>query len=316
MVGGLHTVLRDGGDQTLVHVPPVVVSAATYSIEDLSLSETSPLRVIAQGAASVDALSEVTVGSVAGPRTATPRRLPIANSTAVAGRVYRLTSITDGTSELVRVESVTTTSVMVAGRLSATYPIASTLRGAEIRATFPSAAAARSELQEEDRVLRVRWAYEIGGEPVAVVEQIRLVRNEAEVSAWLTRAELRVREEWPELVKILGGGGGSLRALVRSAATDIQAGMRALSLEPADLFLGDQGFELLVRRCVYRFAELGMCPAGREMETWAEQQRRHWLALYKAIANGGGSRTAELDATSDTATENRRPRRRYNLRTA
>jgi hypothetical protein len=316
MSDGLHTVILGGGDQPLVHVPGAPVASATFTIEDLSLSDTSPLRVLAQGSATVDSLSGVTVGSVAGPRTANPRRLPVLASAAVVGRVYRLTSSADGTSELVRVEAVTTTSVTVAGRLSATYPIGSTLRGAEIRATFPEAAAARSELQEEDRVLRVRWSYAVGSAPMVVVEQVRVVRHASEIAGWLSRAEVRLREDWPELVKGLGGGAGGLRAMTRSCAQDITAGLRTMSQEPDDLFLGDQGFELLMRRCVYRFAELGHHPAGREMEAWAAQQRITYLSLYKAIANGGGSRTADVAASTDVADGTHRPRRRYLTRSA
>jgi len=311
---GYHPVYLGQGGQPLVHVPATMPSSATYEIADMSVGTDSPLRVLASGAATVDSLDEDTVGSVAGPRAANPRRIPITASAAEAGRVYRLVSATDGTSQLVRVESVTATSVLTTGPLSAEYPAGSQLLGAELRCTFPAEAAARTELQE--RVLRVRWTYEAGGASRPITEQVRLVGSESEIAGWLSIVEVRLREDWAELVHQYGGGPAALRALVRSCARDVSSTLRAMSLEPEALFLGDQGLELLTRRCVYRFGELGHVPKGREIEEWVAQARIHWLALAKAIANGGGSRTAELDSTTDTATSSRRARRRYLTRPA
>lgn len=313
---GYHPVYFDQGAQPLVHVPGVMPALATFEIADMSVDEDSPLRILAEGEATRDGLSEVTVGSVAGPRASNPRRLPITGSEAIAGRIYRIVSSEDGTSQLVRVESVTATSVLLTGTLSAEYPVGSQLLGAEIRGTFPADAAARAELQEEERVLRVRWTYEAGGISRPVSEQVRLVRDESELASWVTTVELRLREDWQELVHQLGGGPSSLRALALSCARDVSSTMRAMGFEPEGLFLGDQGLELLVRRCVYRFGELGHCPKSREIERWADQQRIHWLSLAKGVANGGGSRTAERDTASDTATKNRRTKKRYITRSA
>jgi len=311
---GYHPVYMSQGEQPLVHVPATMPAAATFEIADMSLSSDSPLRVLASGAATVDGLDELTVGSVAGPRAANPRRIPITGSDAEVGRVYRLVSATDGTSQLVRVEAVSATSVLVTGPLSAEYPVGSQLLGAELRCAFPADAAARTELQE--RVLRVRWTYDVGGVARPITEQVRLVGSESEIAGWLSIVEVRLREDWAELVHQLGGGPAALRALVRSCARDVSSTLRAMGSEPEGLFLGDQGIELLVRRCVYRFGELGHHPKSREIEAWTTQARIHWLALSKGIANGGGSRTAELDPLTDTATSDRRPRRRYLTRSA
>lgn len=316
-MSGVHTIYLNGGDQPLVHVAPVPgIVSCSYVVEDLSVSDTSALRVLATGSAAVDSLSEVTVGSVAGPRSATPRRLPIVASTAVAGRAYRLVSSDDGTSELVRVEAVTATSVTLSGRLSATYPVGSALVGAELRAAFPGDAAAREELQEEDRVLRVLWSYAIGGVTLPLSEQIRVVKSRTELAAWVSGVELRLRADWPEPVNLLGGSPGTLRGMVQSCASDMAAGLRAMSLEPDALFLGDQGFELLIRRCVYRFGELGHVPKGRDPEAWVSQAKAHWLSLYKAVSNGGGARTAEIEGSTDAAKGSRRGRRRTLIRSA
>lgn len=301
---GLHTIYRAQGDQSLVHYPPRGVVAATYVIEDMSVSETDPNRVIAQGSATVDTLSETTVAA-AGPRALYPQRVGITASAAVVGRTYRLTSA-DGVYEHVVIGSVAATSVNVTGRLSATYPIGSTLEGAEIRCTFPSAAAAREDLQEEARVLVVRWSYEVNGVLHRPVEQVRVVRNTPEVAAWMVPAMTALKAEWHELCQILGSDDVRLRALVSGCARELMAGLRSMSQDPASLLMGEQGFDLLMRRCVYRFAEMGHCPAGRDKDQWAEQQRRHWLALYNAVSKGGGNSTAEIEPGDNVATKRER----------
>lgn len=312
---GLHTIYRDQGDQELVHVPPFAVASASYVIEDLSVSETDPTRIIASGSATVDDLDETTTAA-AGPRAALPRRVGITGTAAERGRTYWITSA-DGTQEPVVVEAVAANSITVAGRLSATYAIGSTLTGAEIRCTFPSAAAAREDLQEETRVLRVLWTYSIDSRTVRVPEQIRVVRNAPELEAWLVPAETRLKQDWPELCQILGGGAEGVRNLVRSCAKATIADLRTMYQDPASILMGEQGFELLIRRCVYRFGELGHIPEGRDdKQTWVAQQRVQWRDLFKAMANGGGHSTAEIEPADDVATGTKRPRKRYLTRPA
>ena len=143
-----------------------------------------------------------------------------------------------------------------------------------------------------------------------------MVRDQSEIASWAASTDATLREGWAELVKVLGGGPESLRALVRLCTNDVLAELGVTYQDADALFLGLQGSELLLRRCIYRFGELGIVPAGRDKEAWCEQERRHYLALLKAITKGGGKGTAELDPSTDTATHNERPRRRYLTRTA
>ena len=118
-MAGMHEILRDGGDQTLTHVPPSRVASATYSIEDLTLDIDAASRVLGSGSATVDSLSETTTAA-SGVGQTDPRRIAITNSAAVVGRQYEIVS-TDGTTERLRVEAVTST--VMAGSFNTTLAV-------------------------------------------------------------------------------------------------------------------------------------------------------------------------------------------------
>lgn len=304
---GMHEILRDGGDQTLVHVPPSRVASATYSIEDLTLDIDAASRVLGSGSATVDALSETTTAA-SGVGQTDPRRIAITSSAAVVGRQYEIVS-TDGTTERLRVEAVTSTGITVFGRMSGLYPTGSTLRGIELRATFPSASAANDDLSDDERPLRVVWSYTHEGRTVRMAEPIRIVRQSSNPSPWIAAAELRMRESWPELVSLLGSHGSALRTLVHSCATTMAAKLRTLGLDPAGYLAGEPGLECLILAVVWECAKRGKHPHNRDPDQWAEEAKRDYLNMYNATTKGPGLDAAEVNRVTDTASAGHRPRR-------
>jgi hypothetical protein len=288
----------------------VRVTSATYVLEDLAESETSAARTIASGPATVDAL-DVAVAADSGRGTTAPRTVFTVAGAAQRGHVYVLEG--DDDSELVRLESVAATYVTAAAPLSARYPATSSrLRGVELTATFPSAAAAREDLQEEDRVLRIVWTYTIAGRVVRVAEQVRLRRDAADVR-YLGRAEAVIREDWPELVQALPKHGNAVRTVVSACARSLTAKLKGRSIPPETFLAGDIGFELLLARCLLRIAERGHAPAGTDLERWREERRIEFFGQWKALTTG----TPGLDVADVDPVANEAPlgssRRRRNL---
>lgn len=310
MTNGLHEVYRDQGDQLLVHVPALRVTSATYVLEDLTAGEDASDRVLASGAATVDSLSAA-LSANSGAGTVAPRRIYVSAAPAVVGRLY-VVEDAEGQQELHRIEGATATYVTAAGDLSATYLATSSyLRGVEIRATFPSAVAARAELQEEERPLRVTWTYALAGRTVRMREQVRLLRAGSTIESYLGRAEATLREDWPELVRAIGAHPGALSALVRSCARDLDAKLRLRGIAPETFLAGAQGFETLLARCVWRFGQRGHAPAGTDIEAWREDGKRDYLNLWKATTQESpGIDTAETTRASDQASAGHSQRRR------
>lgn len=308
-MAGMHEILRDGGDQTLTHVPPTRVATATYVIEDLTLDTDNAARILASGSATVDSLSETTIAA-SGVGQTNPRRIAITNSTAVAGRTYEIVS-DDGTTERLRCDAVTTSAVLTSGRMSGLYPVGSSLQGIELRATFPTASAANDDLADDERPLRVVWTYTYAGRTVRVPELVRIVRQSADPTPYLAAAETRLRETWPELVAQLPARGNSLALLVRGEGTALAAKLRVQGLDPAGFLMGDPGMECLVLSCVWKFGKMGFSPRGWDScDQWAEESKRDFLNMWNATtANGGpGLDAAGVDRVTDTAATGHRPR--------
>lgn len=309
MKEGLLEVYRDQGDQPLIHVPPVRVSSASYVLEDLAESETSSTRVLASGAATVDSL-DAALTADSGRGTTAPRTIYVVAGAAQARHVYAVEG--DDDSELVRLEAVAAAYVTAAAPLSARYTVAagSRLRGVELTATFPAAAAAREDLQEEDRVLRIVWTYTIAGRIVRAADQVRLRRDAADVR-YLGRAEAVLREDWPELVQALPKHGNAVRTVVNACARLLVAKLKGRSIPPESFLAGDIGFELLLARCLMRFAERGHAPGGVDLERWREERRIEFFSQWKTLTTGTpGLDVADVDPEADQAPVGSSRRRR------
>lgn len=303
----MHKIYRDQGDQPLVHAPPIRVTSATYTIEDITQGEDDADRVIGSGSATIDDLG-VTLSGDSGRGTTAPRRINCVAPSAVRRRTYVLEE--DGESELVVLEQVASSHVTAAGPLSALYTDAASLRGVELRATFPAAAAAREDLQEENRPLRVIWTYTIDGRTVRVREQIRVKRVAAE-QTYLGAIEADIREDWPEMVQALPPHGNSVRTIVKSCARWVTARLKARGIEPEGFLAGDQGYQVLLARCLWRVGERGHAPGGVDLEQWREEKKADFLSSWRTLVVGSpGVDTAETSPASDQAPTGNSPRRR------
>ncbi len=306
---GVHEIYRDQGDQQLVHIPPVRVTSAEYIIEDLAEGESSADRVIASGAATIDALSE-SIAADSGRGTTSPRRIAVAGSTALRARTYALEE--NGETEIVTLEGVTPNAVITDSPVSAAYTDAGQLRGVEVSATFPGAAAADENRQEDDHPLRVIWTYTIDSRLVRVREQIRL-RRVASDQAYLGQMVKAVRRDWPELVQALPKEANAVRTLVRSCSDFVVARLMARGIN-ADAFLaGRQGFQVLMSRVLWRFGERGHSPGGTDLEEWRNEQKNNFRSAWRQLVVGNpGVDTADVDQRTDEAPHGR-SRRRGNL---
>ena len=317
MSQGLHEIRLVGGDQDVVHVPSVRVDdapAPTFVIEDLTVSDDSDDRVIASGSATLDALS-LLVEEESGRGTTNPRRISAAapaGSGLAVGRRYAIEDVS-GRSEVFTAAGAEDYYVEASTPLGGSYQPDSRIRGVELRATFPAAAAAREELLEEDRRLRVTWTYGLRGTVVSVHELLVVTRGSADLG-YIGEAKATLRDEWEELVKGLRGSTG-LDRLVKSCARRVRVLLRAKNIRPERFLAGEQGFEVLLARCLWRFGELGLVPGGTSDPTqWTEDMRQDFLNLWRGISSGdAGTPSAETNLDDMAPTGDAPPRRRVTV---
>lgn len=296
-----HEVYRGQGDQPLVHVPPIRVTSATFIIEDTTRGDDNADRVIDSGAATIDPLV-FSLSEDSGAGTTAPREINVATGgTAFVGHTYALED-GDGQTELVELVGVTSTMATASGDISQQYLSATAgFRGVELSATFPSADAAREDLQEEERPLRVTWTYTLADRTVRVPEQVRVLRN-GRADGYLGLAETTLRKDWPEVVRLLPPHSNSVRDLVAACARGIAARLKGRNIAPDTFFAGAQGFEVLLLRCLWRVAERGHGPRGVDPEQWAEDMKINYVTMWKGLVQGEpGIDTAETDRRNDEA---------------
>jgi hypothetical protein len=303
---GLHEVRHGGGDQDLIHVPPVRVASATFSIEDLTESDDSDDRVIASGAATVDTFSQA-LTAAAGQGQANSRRASLAVTTnLVVGRMYAIESDA-GALECFQAAGVAAAYVDAAAPFGGSYTTAGRVRGLELTATFPELVADDDDFVEDDTPFRVGWTYDVAGRSVTVWEQIRIVRNMAAVRH-LAEIEQQLRTTWPGLVKHLSEHPSSLRQFIEPAARRVDARLRTRGLDPETHLAGPQYVELVAQRTVLQFADNGMFPGGVEWSEWRDTQKAEYVLLWDDFKGGGGHDAVRVGQTSDKATENHSPR--------
>jgi hypothetical protein len=302
MADGLHEVYFGGGAQTLTHVPLARPSAATYAIEDLTESDDGPNRFIVAAAtpATVDPYS-VTLSAAAGPGEADPRLLTFTAGTApTVGNAYALEH-TDGRSELVRCIGGTTTTMRLAAPLMSAFPSLSTVRGIQIPATFPLAAAADADRFENDEPCRITWSYTMRGLVWRISELIRLQRTRAE-ARHVAAVALELQRGWSELCIQQASTSHAVEDVVRYAARRLDSRLRSKNIEPAEFFSGEQGFDLLLQRSIVHLADLGAYPKSRQADLFRSEQLAEFLKLWDGITVGtSGKGTTDLDRSTDTA---------------
>lgn len=169
---GHHQVIYGGGDQVLRTVPlnrharPTAVTACTYKILDLRLSEDDPLRVVAEGNATLDATTTTTTAAVGLGANTNPKRIPV-NSTAgfSQGRRYLLLA-DDGQRELVLCWAIGANYIESRDEIAKQFASGSTLRGIEVSATFPALEASNEDkFQDQGGPYGVDWSWDLDPSP-------------------------------------------------------------------------------------------------------------------------------------------------------
>lgn len=298
---GVHEVLFEGGDQTLIHVPPSRAAAATVSIVDLTEGAESDDRIVlASSAATVDSYN-VSITAAAGAGQADPRLMTHAGALATAGRAYVIETA-DGRHELFFAEAVSATTIRSATPLSGAYATGSTVRGVQLSCVFPSAVAADEQRFDIDAPMRVQWSYTgSDGSAWNVTELVRLVRSHASKRN-LGDVEAELRRTKAELVRAMGSEAATLRNLISRVASRLTAELRATDVEPETWLAGDAGFELLFQAVVLQIAEDGFYPATRDPQQYVDDQARAYARLWSSLVRGKSStNAAEVDRTTDMA---------------
>lgn len=301
MADGLHEVYFGGGAQDLVHVPPGRVTSATYAIEDFTESDDAAARFIAPAGsvATVDTYNAA-LSAAAGPGTSDPRLVTIAGGVApTVGRAYVL-ELADTSSEPVRCRGASTTTLRASIPISGSYPATtSSLRGVELRASFPADAAADEDRFDNDEPCFITWIYTLRGLTYRVREQIRLERHRSAFRN-LGEVELALREGFEELVLQLGPQ--PLDNVVRYAARRLESRMRGKSIATAEFFAGVQAFDLLLQRSIVHLADLGCYPKGRNADLFRSEQLEEFRKLWDGLTVGSpGHATTDVDRSTDTA---------------
>jgi hypothetical protein len=313
-VNGFHQIELGGGDQDFVHVPARRVDASpapTVEVFDHAESVDSADRaLVASAAATLDAYDQA-LATISGLGTTAPRRILVNGTTAVIGRRYSLED-EGGQAEIVTCVGRAAGFVEAAAPLSSTYSAASSrLRGLELGVTIPEAVAALEELLEHEHPIAFRWVYYIGGQRVTVTEQGRFVRSKGHAT-YVGEVEAMLREEWPELVQLLGSRPSALGSLVAGSARKLGILMRAHDIDPDTILPGPHGVEILRAHCVWQFGMRGLVPRnGADPTTWVDWARADYLNVWNAFIKGRPGRdVVEPDRTSDQAPAGHSRRRR------
>lgn len=298
LADGLHEILYQGGDQTIRHLPPVRPASATYLIEDLFESAESDDREVASGNATL-ATGNTTTLEDAGPGTDNPRILEVASTTGFADGDYVQVSSEQGT-ELARIVDVGTETLTLAHELAALHPAeTTTVRGALMSCTFPSAKAGDEPTHEEDRPLRVTWTYEIGGVLHRAVEQIRVVKFRFSDQN-LASIEDAVRDLYPAVVLHMKSTTNSLRDFVRRAARQVKARLDALGVDTGQFLPGSIGHEIAVAKCVEICAMNGIYPHGFSADNFLDAARADFAHVWKDLT-GRPKNVVDVQRDGDVA---------------
>jgi len=153
-----------------------VPATATAQIVDTSLADGAAGRIIlATSPASIDPVS-TTITAAAGPRTANPRALVVADATGVtAGRQYLVA--TGLATESVVVDRVNGLSVYCRDPLRFTYPIGATVQGLRVSVEFPAATADDPNELARDVQFGVDWTFTGTTGPTPVRELAKIQRR-------------------------------------------------------------------------------------------------------------------------------------------
>lgn len=279
-----HRIYYGKGSQSLIHIPhrdarPVRVTSGTYGIYDTRYSESSADHVLvaAGTAATFDAVS-TTLAAKAGRNAQDHRALSLASTAGMAPGHSYIIEAAGGQAELVKIASVpNATTALAIAEIRGDYPSASTLKGVEVSASFPSGAA-----NDEDSIRNrdgmpwiVVWSF-TGFPPLR--ESIFLERGE--------EAQLATLDDLRELDPYLSNVGGDRiepsLALAR-AHRDFRTDLMLAGASESDYLSGPLGRDAVV----YRAAALALQHSDDESsQRRAEGYEKRYQELRAALQIG------------------------------
>lgn len=301
-----HRVYFGKGAQTLTTIPhragaPVRVDAGSYQIVDTRYGvDTAEHEVVAAGTATVDALA-TTLTAAAGREASDRRALTLASTTGgTVGAQYILTA-PSGAAELVTVAAVVSATVArVKHEIRGTYPTGSTLRGVEVRATFPAPPAADEDNLDAEAFL-VIWTF-AGMSPIR--ESIHLERGEeAQLATLADLVELD-----PTLARV-GGDRIDASAALSRAHKDFRVDLQLAGVSESDLLTGPLGRDAVVYRAAHLALAADDDPAA---ERRAAAYGARYQELREAITNG--AKKPDVVALDKSEQQAQRPNPAANFR--
>lgn len=298
----MDTILYNAGEQPISHLPldrdarVVRVESATYRIVDLRRSQDSPERIVQDTApATVDPAS-TTLTVAAGPQTANPRLLSVANAAEFRAGHHFLIEEHGFTHGVVIDEvDVTNQRIHLSHELSRPFGVGALVRGVELMGTFPAITA-----DDEDHVrggggpFASIWMYTHGGQ-VWIRDHIHFVTRYS-VAPILTEQE--VIDAWPTLATRLGHR-ATVRQALRVAMQDFVGEVEASGKNP-HYFRPSTAAKLAVR-----FKTIAYCLmwAGqpRDLEIAADLEKKYQRLLNNLVVGVPDHGTVNIDPSTDTA---------------
>lgn len=303
LANGLQEIVFGAGDQPLVHLPPTLVSSATYQVEDLHQGEEDDDRfIVVLGAATVDALS-TTTSAAAGRGEADAYVLTVA-STAGTSVGQHLEIASSAGTEVRKIDYAGGTTIRLTQPLRLYHPTGATVRGIEISGEFPSASAADEDLFDSDSVVEVTWIYEIGDVPIRASEQIRMVRSSFS-APHIGAVEQTLRATHSTLVRQLDPTGESLREIIQDATEQIELKLRAKGYDPSTFLAGRTGFQLVKAKTLETIAENGIHPPGFDAPGFLDHMAAHVARAMNNLHGRPPLDTADVDRSGNTVAANR-----------
>jgi len=246
-------VTYNGGAQTLKVVPigadgdPLLLSAATAKIVDLAHTDTATDYTIeAEAAATVDNGTTDTTTANVGHTYPEKREIVVGTPASFTkGSHYALVAA-DGSTETIKVDHVSTTSVFATDIIRGQFPTGSTLRGIEVSFTFP-AATANSETEFKthgETPYAIDWGF-TGGTPATQRELIWMRRQPDPV--WATAEDVAM---YDSQVGKLNAKHNKLENAISQAHRDLRREIRSHQIDTDTIHFGDDGRDWLVRRAV------------------------------------------------------------------
>ena len=303
-----HVVIFEGGAQTLEHVVPEVVVAATYEITDLSRAQGDADRILDSGAATVPSWT-LTLDDPAGPSLPDATLIPVGSTAGVTIGEPGIISAADGLREPVTISAISAGAyVRSASLLAGTYASGDTVKGTRITATTTAGLHDFEDALDDQRPLRVLWTYTTVAGVLLVSEPIELRRGNRAAASTGPAVQSLLRG-WPELKgRLLEGL--TIEALAEFTLEQLVAELSIRGQDDTSIMHGDAGRMLLVAAILDQAARRGYSPGMRAPEAFADDVHEDYQRQLEALSTGLASTQAIALDTEHQSTQRPDPTNR------